>query len=58
MDFSLYEFNFVSNIIFPKKEGAIQIQHYRLVCLFNENFNIAQVGTNQTKTIDHNVIPT
>ena len=53
----LYKLNFGVITLLPKKEGAVQIQQYRPICLLNVSFKIfMKVGTNRITQIAHKVI--
>jgi hypothetical protein len=53
----LFHLNFGTIILLPKKENAIQIQQYRLICLLNVSFKIyTKVGTNRVTEVAHTVV--
>jgi hypothetical protein len=53
----LFWLNFGTIILLPKKENAIQIQHYRPICLLNVSFNFfTKVATNRISIIAEKVI--
>jgi hypothetical protein len=53
----IFHLNYGTIILLPKKENAIQIQHYRPICLLNVSFKIfTKVGTNRIVQIVESVI--
>src|SRR6266540_5064554 len=53
----LFKLNFGVITLLPKKENAVQIQQYRLICLLNVSFKIfTKVATNRITMIAHKVI--
>jgi hypothetical protein len=53
----LFHLNFVTIILLPKKENAIQIQQYRPICLLNISFKIfTKVGTSKIPEVVHIVV--
>jgi hypothetical protein len=53
----LFQLNFGTIILLPKKEDAIQIQQYRPICLLNVSFKIfTKVGTNRVTKVAHLVV--
>ena len=56
-DLELFQLNFGTIILLPKKENAIQIQQYRLICLLNVCFKVfTKVATNRLTGIAEKVI--
>jgi mannosylglycoprotein endo-beta-mannosidase len=43
----LFQLNFGTIILLPKKEDAVQIQQYRPICLLNVSFNFFYKGRDQ-----------
>lgn len=53
----LFHLNFGSITLLPKKEGAIQIEQFRPICLLNVSFKIfTKVATNRLAHIAHSVV--
>jgi hypothetical protein len=53
----LFQLNFGTIILLPKKENSIQIQQYRPICLLNVSFKIfTKVGTNRISEVAHTVL--
>jgi hypothetical protein len=50
----LFNINFCTIILLPKKENATQIQQYRPICLLNVSFKVfTKVGTNRISEVAH-----
>jgi hypothetical protein len=53
----LFNLNFGTIILLPKKENATQIQQYRPICLLNVSFKFfTKVGTNRISEVAHSVV--
>ena len=53
----LFQLNYGTIILLPKKENAVQIQQYRPICLLNVSFNFfTKVGTNRVTAVAQKVI--
>src|SRR5664279_1967927 len=53
----LFQLNFGTIILLPKKENAVQIQQYRPICLLNVSFKIfTKVATNRISSIADKVV--
>ena len=54
---NLFQQNFGTITLLPKKEEAVRIELFRLVCLLNVSFKIfTKVGTNRLTQIAHYVV--
>jgi hypothetical protein len=50
----MFNLNFGTIILLPKKENATQIEQYRPICLLNVSFKIfTKVGTNRISEVAH-----